>query len=819
MRFVKFLLSLAVLLGLIYLLDNPLSVGETKLPALGRLLNPFTGFWQNAEPLSLVENEQTLSMPGLQEEVRIIYDGRMVPHIFAQNTHDAILAQGYVTARHRLWQLDISIRDIGGRLSEVLGPRLLERDKSRRRQGMLVAARREVEAWEKSEEISGYMQAYTDGINAYINQLEPKDYPLEYKLLGYAPEQWTPLKSALFHKNMANTLCRKEKDVAYTNALLQFGRDTFDLLYPEINPQQSPIIPEFTPLAKDTVTSPDPLPPGIGFLPPLPFEQQPEGIGSNNWAVAGSKTRSGYPILCNDPHLNLTLPAIWYEIQLHTPKINAYGASLPGIPGIIIGFNEQVAWGVTNVGHDVTDFYTIKWLDEEKTQYEVDGEPMRAEVVEEKIFVKGQEDPVILPVRYTAWGPVVSEEAGDPYRGLAMRWIAHDPPPEDELHTFLKLNAARGYADYLDALSHYTVPPQNFVFASQQGDIALRVNGKFPIRGPKQARFVQPGNTRDNAWKGYIPYEDMPMMHNPERGFVGSANQRSTGPDYPYYYFGFFDDYRGRYLNRRLEEMNNITVDDMMDLQQDNYTILAEDALPALLTALDSSRLQPEHFIFLDTLSDWDYRFDAQKQAPILFYEWYNTFKRLTWDEYYNQQEDRPIPLPQDWVTIALLKEQPQVRFFDRGDTPERESARDIVTNAFLEIADSLSNKLESAVDWGHYLQRQIPHLARIPAFSYRGLITGGFDDALNSIKPSNGPSWRMVVELGPEVSAFGVYPGGQSGNPGSPYYQNMVESWAKGEYYELKLMKDEKDLPGRVLLKLKVKSEGVRTSGPKSKE
>jgi penicillin amidase len=806
MKVIRFFFLLACTILFIWFCSRSMTLGDARVPAPGPFFSPFTGFWQNAESVQTNPQEQTLEIPGLRGEVTIVYDGRMVPHIFASSMHDALMAQGYVTARHRLWQMDLATRDIAGRLSEILGPGLLERDQSRRRQGMLMAAQREVEAFLGSRETQEYMEAYVSGVNAWIDQLEPAEYPLEFKLLGYEPERWTLLKSALFHKNMANTLCRKEKDIAYTNALTLFGRDTFDLLYPEVNPSQSPIVNGFVPAPKDTLSGPAPLPADLGFFAPIPFmEEHPEGIGSNNWAVAGSKTQSGYPILANDPHLNLTLPAIWYELQIQTPQVNAYGASMPGVPGIIIGFNEKVAWGVTNVGHDLADLYTIEWANEEKTAYMLDGEPREVEIVEELIYVSGEDDPVVLPVKYTIWGPVVAESSDKDGQGLALRWIAHDAPPVGELNTFLKLNGALNTQDYLDALTNYTVPPQNFVFAASDGDIAIRVNGKFPIRNLDEARFVRPGNMSANKWKGFIPFEDMPMMYNPESGFVGSANQRSTDGAYPYPYFGFFDDYRGRYLNRRLSEMENITVDDMKALQLDNYTILAEDALPVLLGLLDSASLTPDQRNVVEELSGWNYRFDADQTAPVVFFEWFERVVSRTWDECREVADTRPIPKPDEWVTIRFLKEFPELRFFDILETQERETAEDIVTQSFHAVYEELEAALREGTQWGTYVERQIPHLARIPAFSYRNMVTGGFRESLNSIKPSNGPSWRMIVELGPEPTAWGVYPGGQSGNPGSHHYQQMVDTWVRGDYYPLKLMSDKNDHPESVLLTLQV--------------
>jgi len=804
MKIVKFLIAAALTTGLVFLLNSPNPFGSA-VPAMGALLNPFSGFWQNAnsESQSTYKNR---TLEGLESNVEIVYSDRLVPHIFAENLADAYFAQGYITAKHRLWQMDFSTRATAGRLSEVLGEITLEYDRRQRRRGLPFAAERAVQSWQQNEESFSYIQAYSDGVNAYIRSLDQGDIPLEFKLIGYQPELWSPYKTALMSISMAETLNFDHSDLQASNARQAFGDEIFDVLYPEYNPKQSPVIPvgtewNFTPDTSmqellDTVTS---LYGHHLDVEPLPTPD--EGIGSNNWAVSGSKTASGNPILCNDPHLTLSLPAIWFETQIQAPNMNAYGVSIPGIPGIIIGFNENVAWGVTNVGHDVLDWYNIDWANEKETTYYFDGEPRQVVLRAEQIEVRGQKT-VVDTVRYTHLGPIVYENDTLPYADMAMRWLTHDAPNPAELNTFVQLNQADNYEDYSQALKNYDRPAQNFVFASKQGDIALKVNGKLPIKRQDQGRFLQDGSTSTNEWLGFIPKAQIPQVKNPERGFVSSANQRSTDASYPYYYNSrSFDDYRGRYINRRLEEMDSITVQDMMDLQNSTYSIFAEEAMAALLEYLDREKLNTVQQGLLKILEDWDYRFEADAEAPILFEEWWATFYKMTWDEVYARNAEMPMLFPENWRTIQLLQNDPLNIFWDIDTTAQREMPKDLVTQSFVKTCADLREKLEQeSYTWEDHKSTFIAHLARIEPFGKYDLLVGGYGQAPNAIKTTTGPSWRMIVELGDEVKAWGVYPGGQSGHPGSKYYDNMIDTWMNGEYYELFFMKNREDTRQSVL-------------------
>ncbi len=815
MRLFRFLLALVATCLLIWGLMAPQSVGDKSLPPLGSFFNPFSGFWKNGESAHGPSfSRQKIS--GLTAPCEVVYDDLMVPHIFAQNLEDAMRVQGFVTASHRLWQMDMTTRKSAGRLSEVLGERTLAIDKNSRRRGMVFAAENALTGWKKSSEGMRLLEAYTAGVNDYIEQLSAADYPIEFKLLDYHPEPWSVLKTALVIESMAENLAAGESDLAATNTLAQFGRETFDYLYPEWNPKQQSIIPD-TGQWKDRPVILPPTAPVLtsgysgaqGDSHSLAFETpddsevyDPYLKGSNNWAVGGSKTASGHPLLANDPHLNLTLPSIWYQVQIHTPEQNCYGVSLPGVPGVVIGFNENTAWGMTNVGHDVSDWYRIKWLDEGHTKYSLDGEQKEVNKKIEAIQVRGKET-VYDTVRYTVWGPMTFDnDPTHPLHDCALRWITHDVPEPDEMSLFLLLNSGKNYSDYRAALSGFDCPAQNFVFATRSGDIAIQVQGRFPVRAREQGRFVQDGSSKANDWQDYIPKDMLPSMKNPSRGFVFSANQHSTPPTYPYYYLSNdFEDYRSRRIYDRLDTLQKATPASMMAMQLDNYSQRAADALPAMFRLLDQSKLDEEGQKMAKELAEWQYTYNADQTAPPMYDVWYDSCYLKTWDEMdVIRKQKKAILFPESWRFIELLERDTANIFFDHPNTPERETATEIVNEAFRAMQSYFRQNPEKRIAWGEYRGFALKHLAQIDAFSRLDVVVGGNKSTPNAISRTNGPSWRMIVDLGEKVKGMGVYPGGQSGNPGSPYYDNMVNAWAKGEYYDLLFLSRPDEAPERIL-------------------
>ena len=397
MRIIAFIISLSITIALVIVLDLQLPVGSSRTPRLGSFLSPQHGFWQNAENDSLGLGKD-LKFAGLKGKVEVYYDDRLVPHVYADDETDAYFVQGYIHAKFRLWQMEFQTHAAAGRLSEILGEKSGETnfvavDKFFRRLGMVYAAEKSLKELEENSVTKTIADAYTSGINAYINSLQSNQYPFEYKLLDYTPEPWTNLKTVLFLKYMSYDLAGAEWDFEMTNAKNIFSAEDFEKIYPIIQDTLDPIIPKKTAFTRPALAVTKPLNADSVYFKMKDSLQQvfmkpDEGNGSNNWAVSGSKTKSGKPILANDPHLGLNLPALWFEMQITTPTFSSYGATFPGAPSIIIGFNDSCAWGFTNAMRDVRDYYEINFSDTTMRQYSYGGQTATSTFRKEIIKVK-----------------------------------------------------------------------------------------------------------------------------------------------------------------------------------------------------------------------------------------------------------------------------------------------------------------------------------------------------------------------------------------------------------------------------------------------
>ncbi len=759
-----------------------------SLPPVGKLLNPFSGFWQNADPAN--ENfSADLQNERLKGKVTVQLDERLVPHITATNDEDLYFVEGYLHARFRLWQMELQTHAAAGRLSEVMGKSMLEFDRKQRRKGMVFGAERSLKAMESVPVVKSMLDSYTAGVNAYIGTLKQKSLPLEYKLLDYVPEQWTNLKSALLLKYMADDLSGYTEDLELTNARKILDSVAFQTMYPERFDSNSPVIPVGTsfdyasPPQNSAALTPVAEPATTGNVNPDRYNNE---LGSNNWAVSGSKTASGKPILCNDPHLGLNLPALWYEIQLQAPGINSYGVSLPGAPGIVIGFNDSISWGFTNGYRDVKDFYAIQFTDGSRTKYMLDGKVTNATMKVETLVVRGQE-PVLDTVAYTVFGPVLYDTTfsakGLPAQNLAVAWMAHQIT--NELQSIYLLNRAKNYSEYTQAIRYFECPHQNMIYADVQGNIAIWSQGRFVHKTPGQGMFVMPGNTSENQWKSFLPFEVTPHAINPARGYLSSANEVNTDPSYPFWYNGYFHELRALRINHLLDSMKGITVEDMEHMQQDDYGQMAAYILPVMLRTTAGTAIAGQDMYKL--LGGWDYKYTANTKAATVFELWSGAFHKNVWKDELGGDTTLLLKMPETEATMQLMLKDPQSRFYDDKTTPETETLQSLLVQSWNSIADTLK-QLESAdkLVWSRYKGTFIRHLARLPAFSSKVLEIGGGKGIINAASTNWGPSWRMVVHMTTPVQAFAVYPGGQSGNPGSKYYDDFIGDWASGKYYPL---------------------------------
>jgi len=523
----------------------------------------------------------------------------------------------------------------------------------------------------------------------------------------------------------------------------------------------------------------------------VPFSKPNKANGSNNWAVAASKTKNGAPILCNDPHLGLRLPSVWYEMQMSTPKNNVYGVSFPGAPGIMIGFNDNCAFGFTNGGRDVCDFYELSFKDQSKSAYWFDSSWVNTTKRIEYIKVAKEKD-FIDTVTYTAIGPVMYDEAfagkySTSKKSYAVKWTAHNK--SNEMKMFYLLNKSRSYADYTAAITYLETPGQNCIFACKNGDIALTAQGGFPAKWKGQGDFVMPGFDSSYFWQGMIPENEKLFQFNPARGFVSSANQSPADSSYPYYLGTGYPNTRGLYINRKLSQMEQIGVQDMMKLQTDNYNVFAELTMPIILNNIQPELLNYQEKKYLQVLKQWNFQSTYISAAATIF--------ELTWKKIYDTvYVDEYAKAPQNtaWPENSTLQEallfDSTYPFIDNRNTPDTESLKTIVNAAFKTAAlEARRLEIDGNLSWGKYKDTHMKHLLKIDAFGREHIQIGGGENIINATTSNHGPSWRMIVSLTKETEAYGIYPGGQSGNVGSCFYDDAIDNWAEGKYYKLWMM------------------------------
>eukprot|EP01132_Coremiostelium_polycephalum_P000731 gene731-904_t len=792
-----------------------LNINIGKIPPLAKFLDPFQGFWQNSET-KRIEFPSQLALAGLEGKVTIYWDDHLIPHIEAQSDRDLYFAQGYITAMHRLWQMEFQARAAGGRLSEIVGKVAVKHDRLQRRKGIVYAANNALKTIEQDAVAQSVVNAYTAGVNAYIQSLSYKKTPIEYKLLSCMPEAWTPFKTLLIVVQLADLMSGYEQSLQHLHAFHLLGEEKFFSLFPDYHLAYETIIPKNTPwgfkmasphallpLTKKVELDPKILPSDQAAAFPHKIKTMANN-GSNNWAISGKKTVTGYPYLASDPHLNLRLPSFWYGIHLKSPNLNVAGGILPGAPGVLIGFNESIAWGLTNAAWTVRDWYAIDFKDDTKKEYYYDQLLLKSQSVVETIQVKNSA-PIIDTVTYTHLGPIVyDDQFSNPNhcKNLAMKWTGHHPG--NEILAFYQINRATNLKDFESALQHHHVPIQNFAFASVQNDIALEVAGKLPGRWKNQGKFIMPGNTLASEWQAYIPLSHYPKLVNPKQGYVCSANERATDPTYPYHYHQFYaENYRSRRINQVLSQVaKKVDEKAMMRLQNDNYNLAAYENLSFLMGYLNTTQLDAFQQQAYQVLSDWNFYNEAELLAPSIFHAWQEHLSDLLWASFYDYQLS--VQKPTFFQTMHLIKNHATNKHL----ALERyQGLQGLITESFKQAMHSLQSWQEThkkPYKWRDYAPVNIPHIAYMHrTFGLNNVAVGGGESIVNANVDGHGASMRIIVSLEKNPKAWFSYPGGQSGNPGSPYYTNFVADWSKGKYVNLTLALPEsvKNVPGRKMV------------------
>ena len=783
-----FICVAALLTAILWALARPWG----SLPPLGPLLSPYGGIWTTNHSVFENPSGEHLALIGLKAPVTVKVDKDQIKHIFAANDDDLYLAQGYVVASDRLWQIEFLSRLAGGRLSEMVGKKGIELDKMFIKLGIPDAAKESSQLMLQDSVTEKALTAFCRGVNSYIKSLKPSNLPFEYTLMGVQPSEYSPYKAALLLKFMAYNLAGSSWDLPLSRSFSALTPEDFNDLFPLGFKVPEPIVPRGTKFNFETHA---PEPPKTVFHPNLekvdPYPGPNPANGSNNWAVTGKKSTTGLPILSNDVHLGLTLPALWYEIQLVSPTQNVYGVTLPGSPGIILGFNKSLAWGVTNGGSDILDWYQLRYRDENRHEYVYDGNWRPVIAKEVQIPVRGSA-PVNLTLRRTHIGPIVYDETEMPLnaqipRGFAMHWGALEP--SNEIKTFLLLNRATTTAECRKAIDSYDSPSQNFLCADNHNDVGLWHMGKFPIRWKGQGRLVADGTSTDYEWKGWVPRNELPSYRNPERGFLSSANQSPATENYPHYLgWPYENPFRGIRINEILREKSKFSPEDMVAMQGDTLAVSARMVLPTLLKNLNITRLSEVEKRALENLRGWDYRFTEDSAAAALYYTWYANVESHIWGGRF--PDPKKYMRPTTWRTIELITNEPNSKWFDDPSTEKKENLGDVAEASFHEAMASVSEKMGSGNierwSWAKFHPTNVGHLGKIPGLGDEGLVARGMEHTIFANNNAHGPAWKMVVALGTRPKAWGIYPGGQSGDPTSQHYDDFLKDWRSGRMREL---------------------------------
>jgi len=725
--------------------------------------------------LSLPKEKGEIAVPGLTSTVKVVRDRFGVPHVFAPADLDLFFAIGYIQAQDRMWQMELFRRAGFGRLSEIFGAQTLENDRFLRNLGFREAALKDYE--NLSAEVKEALVAYSQGVNAWMSTRR-LDWPPEFLLLRYRPEPWGVLDSLVIKEIQALTLCTDYRsELARAKLAKKVGRErALQILEEDAEgPSGEGITEEF---------------PGLQ-LARLFFSSASRG--SNNWAVAGNRTESGRPLLANDPHLDITLPPVWYEIHLSSPGFNVVGASFPGAPLVIIGHNAAIAWGVTNSGADVQDIYIEKLNDARDSYFDGNGwKPLLKK--EENIRVRGRKEPDKMDVLWTACGPLLSLAGTEDGTSYSLRWTIQEGGRIFE--SLYLLNRAQNWEEFCRALELWDVPSQNFVYADVAGNIGYYLSGRMPRRAKAAALFPVPGWEEKNQWTGYLDEEQKPHIFNPESGYIVTANNKIVPADYSFYISCDFDvPFRARRIEELILGRAKHSVDSFRIIQNDVFSKRAELFLSYIrrLEPAEEKARQAR-----DLLNRWNGEMDAGPEAA-LFSVFMNVLQEQTFeDELGEEFQDFRRFFNSKQAGLLRLLDDPVSSWFDRQETSEHENRDDIFTVSLEKAYRWLEKKYGPADkwDWTKIHALKFPHaLGRVPVFFFfnRGpfpldgdpfCIKASFSgDFSGDFAPTAGVSFRQIIDLADFGRSVCVLTSGQSGHFLSRHYDDQISLWLKGEY------------------------------------
>lgn len=736
------------------------------------------------EALPPLEGE--VRLPALRAPVVVRRDRWGVPHIAAESIDDLFTAQGYVMASDRLFQIELVTRLGLGRLSEILGEPALPLDRFVRTVGWNRSAKRQAAAYDARS--SAIVEAFSAGLGAWLEAMPAP--PPEYRVLGLEPSlpDDTALAGAGATVLMAWSLARAwDNDLLRAEIAETLGPSMMRTLFPGTDPE-----PEAVRAGKNTDD------PRLAMLRDAALP--PSGQGSNNWVVAGSRSVTGKPLLANDPHLVVQAPSSWYEVHLSAPGIDVAGVTFPFAPGVVIGHNERIAWGFTNTEGDVQDLYLERIDDDEGLT-----------VHREEIRVRGSDEPEVLEVRETPHGPLLSDYLvgiarpevvpGGIRHAYALRWVGAGHTIEPSV--VFDLDTARGWDSFRAALARWHCPGQNAVYADTDGNIGYQMTGRYPVRRRGDGSLPVPGWTGEWGWDGWIPFDELPRAFNPESGFLVTANNRIVGDDYPHHLGSdFLPPYRARRIAELLTATELHSRETFAAIQADTVSLPAREIVGRLLEVAPGDEREAEA---LALLAGWDHDLRADSAPAAIYESWsvriaHRVLRPLLGDRLFDHFYAR-----RQWTNgfqyqvLPHLLAHPDRRFFSRDGRAGRD---ELLRAALDEALDDLTRRLGddmSAWRWGAvHRVRFAGRLALIPdlaeMFTAGELELGGDEQTVAQALFEPGvpydavvvPSWRQIIDLADLDASVGTHTTGQSGNPESPHFADLLPLWSAGEHHAM---------------------------------
>jgi penicillin amidase len=768
--------------------------------------------WLSRRGLQKIDG--SLNVTGLESSVEVIRDRWGIPHIYAANSHDLFFTQGFIHAQDRLFQMEINRRTAQGLLSELFGSLALETDRATRTFGFNRLGR--IDWQNATPEVREVVLAYTQGVNAYLSS-SIKKLPVEFTLLNHHPKPWQAEDSMAFARVMMWQLSHAwYVEIVRAQLVQAVGEDhaaELEIEYPADNPTVLPKGVEFNLFGPDSM-----LHPGKG-----PFIKN--SMGSNGWVVSGNKSATGNAFLCNDMHLALGQPAIWYDLHLQAGDYNVTGVSLPGTPGVLVGHNAHIAWGMTLAFTDCEDLFIEKFDPQNPTHYLFRDNWQAVEVVAEPIPVKGKSEPYVEQVIITHHGPVISDVVGYPEQRLAVNSMALRPSPS--LQAWLNLDRANGWDEFVEAMHLIDAPQLNVVYADVEGNIGYWVTGKVPVRAKGDGSIPAPGWSGEYEWVGEVPFAEMPHAFNPEAGFIVTTNNRIVPEDYPHFLGNvWMNGFRARRIEDVLKSKEKLGVEDYSHLQVD-YTCIPGKELTSHLTGLTSN--DPDVKLALAHLQNWDGILGTDSVGGCIYeVARYRVVRNLVEQGLGSELTMRWMgkgfhPLLKtlsefygyDSVTMLRLLDNPDSWWVQQVGGVEA-----LLTNSLKQAVEWLRKELGNDVDkwhWGRIHQVIFPHPLGMQkpldlVFNRGPFPIGGDTDtpcqtAFTPSDPYNSnacaPTFRQIVDMGDLSKSLSITPPGQSGQLGSRHYDDLIQPWLKGEYHPMLWLREDvqREREGRLSL------------------